>query len=264
MMSVYLNLNFDKFKWLGLAISAILMVLGFAVYQPNVSIAISVTLIALFMEGLRCTPSNKIIKKGLIYAATLSISTFVYIKLSHIIYPNIDSTEYAGVGQMGKISLADIPQNLVRPYLRVMDFFILKPQGYITPQMRVLNLVVVALIVIEFAYCIIAIKKKWIDRLLLALLLFLLPLALGFVRFMAPEAPFSTLMIYSYAMVYVFLIALSEEISLASVEKKMLYKVTKMSFSVSALIVALVCIFSYFIDAQAYFRMDFPKGFKLL
>lgn len=251
-LSVYL---IHKFKY-GFIPAGICIILGLAIYQPFISISISLMLMILIMEALRETKFKKLVCSGLVYAGTLVVSTFVYVIVSRIIYPQMSQETYGGVSEMGKISLFEMPRNIGRVYKRVLEYFAIRPFAYITPTMRCMN-ICVCIMAAVFAILIITKTKMWKNKLelvFLILMAFLLPFALGFVYFMAPNAPFSTLMLYAYCMLYVFVIALSEELFVKN--KLTSIKGNMFGAAFTAVIMLIVVYSGYLVDSQAYFRTD--------
>lgn len=236
----------NRFKY-GFIVSGICIVLGLAIYQPYVSIAISLMLISLALDSIKGIDIRDLLIRGLKSATTLAVSTGLYIAISHLIYPDMENETYGGVNEMGKIVISEIPRNFGRVYKRVLEYFITRPFAYVTQGMRYINICICFLLVLMILIILIGRKlyKDKIRVLLSGVILFLLPFALGFVYFMAPNAPFSTLMIYSYSMLYVLLIAIAETV---------LTQRKKGVALIAFVLVGLVGYSSYLIDSQAYFR----------
>lgn len=257
-LSAYL---IQRFRF-GFIPAGICIILGLAVYQPFVSVAISLMLMVLILDGLRGGKFKMLTINGLKYAETLAVSTFIYIQISKLIFPNMGEETYGGVNEMGKIALADIPKNFGRVYKRVLEYFITRPFSYVTSGMHVLNILVCALIVILFAINFIQLKlwKKKLELAFICLMIFFLPFAMGFVYFMAPNAPFSTLMLYAYSMLYVFALVLFERAfvqgeNIDNQENKSFYKGVKTACTLAVVLtVFFVAYGNYLLDSQAYFR----------
>ncbi len=258
-VSVYL---IRKFRY-GFIASGICIILGLAIYQPFVSVAISLMLIGLILDAIRGEKFKNLTKKGFICAGTLALSTVVYIIVSRIIYPQMDEATYGGVGEMGQVSLFEIPKNFGRVYKRVLEYFVIRPFAYITKTMHITNICVCVMILILLISLIMALQlwKKRLELAFLLLMLFFFPFGMGFVYFMAPNAPFSTLMLYAYSLIYVLLIALSEEYlykcAIASAERRKISTRIMRIEAITTVALLLLCAYSgYLVDSQAYFRTD--------
>ncbi len=249
----------QRYKY-GFAISGICIILGLALYQPFISISISLMLLILTFDALDGAGIRNLLKEGIKYALSLALSTFLYIKISHIIYPEMDKETYGGVNEMGKIVISELPINFARVYKRVLEYFVTRPFGYISSFAHVMNICLCALLVV-FLLLFLLDKRRWnrVENVCFAgLMVFLLPFAMGFVYFMAPNAPFSTLMIYAYSMFYIFLIALSEKlqssVTFFAQENRHRRLLCGIPIVITFASVLLVCYSAYILDSQAYFR----------
>jgi len=258
-MSAYL---LKKYKW-GFIPAGVCIVLGLAIYQPFVSVAISLMLLVLIRMGIEGTKFGKLVKNGCIYAFTLGISTYIYIIIAHIIFPDMGNMEYGGVDTMGQLVLSEIPRNFGRVYKRVLEYFVISPYAYITPSMKLLNITICLLVFVLAVICVIKNKmwKRGLELAFVCLMTFLLPFAMGFVYFMAPEAPFSTIMIYAYSMLTVFLVLLTEiDFKDVVIDKTRSincgYLAGILSSAICSIAVICICYSGYLIDSQAYFRMS--------
>ncbi len=247
-----------RFRY-GFLPAGICIVLGLGVYQPFVSIAISLFLIALIIEVLKGQSFLRLVKSGFIYAGTLALSTVIYVIISNLVCQDMD--KYGGVNDMGHIPLAEIPRNFARVYKRVLEYFIVKPFAYVTKIMHALNILTCIVIVLLLIFCLIRLdyKKRKLEIAFAFLMAFLLPFAMGFVYFMAPKAPFSTLMLYAYSILYVFALTLAEfafnkygtGLKELAPKSKMIVWIFTMAVT---LIISLISYNNYLLDAQAYFR----------
>ena len=259
-VSAYLIRRF-RFGFIG---AGVCLILGLAIYQPFVSVAIALFLYILIEEAFQGKTFAKLIKTGFIYAGTLAASTFIYIVIAHLIYPNMGNETYGGANEMGKMPIAEIPKNFGRVYKRVLEYFITRPFAFITPGMRIVNICIcIAIAVLVIA--VIAKYKMWRKKLELAftaVMFFFVPFAVGFVYFMAPKAPFSMLMLYAYSMLYILVLLLLElllrqdnEMHDLSEERTKLKIVTASALTCVITFVLLIGVYqNYLLDSQAYFR----------
>ncbi len=249
-----------KFKY-GFIPAGICIILALAIYQPFVSFAISLMILMLILEAIRGQGFKSLVKKGFIYAGTLAASTVLYIVISRVFFLNVENEKYGGVNEMGQMAIADIPKNFGRVYKRVLEYFITKPFTYVTKGMHILNILACLLVVIMFLLCVIELKlwKKKLELGFVCLMMFFVPFSIGFVYFMAPQAPFSTLMLYAYAMLFVLAIALAEVVFKVNNGKekspsKFMKAIQVGGGIITAVVMILIVYGNYLLDSQAYFR----------
>lgn len=210
-LSVYV---LRRFRY-GYLLSIVLIVVSLAVYQPYVSFAIGLMLISMLADMLRGKKNGKeTLKTGIKCAAVLLVSVGLYMILCRIFYPQIAEADYGGVGQMGQIPILEMPRLIARCYKRFLEYFLYKPAAYVSPVMQTANILVCIGIGGLFLYHVIARKlyRDWLKGVLLVLTTGLIPLALAFIYFMAPDAPYSILMTYAYVLVYVVAVMLLETV----------------------------------------------------
>ena len=213
-------------------------------------------------DAIRGENFKALVIRGFIYAGTLAISTAAYIKIAHLIYPNMGEETYGGISEMGKISISELPKNFGRVYKRVMEYFITRPFAFVTTSMHITNIVICALLIALTIVCVykFTLWERKLELAFIGLMAFLFPFAVGFVYFMAPKAPFSMLMLYAYSMISVFVICLSEFVMQDWVKTDVSNKrILGTEFETwGAALVTIVILFScygnYLLDSQAYFR----------
>lgn len=249
----------QKYKF-GFIPSGICIVLALAIYQPFVSVVIAIFLLELIFSAIRGEKFKKLVRQGFIDAGTLAVSTLIWAIIAHLINPNMSQETYGGVNEMGKISISEAPRLLGRVYKRVLEYFVSKPFAFVTPTMRWLNIMTCIGIVVLLVACIIkfGIVKRKLELAFMGIMCFLFPFAIGFIYFMAPQAPFSTLMLYAYCMVYVLIISLAEML-FANIEipKEIGSAIRKPELYgafITAAVISLVVYNNYLLDSQAYFR----------
>lgn len=207
-LAVYLLRKY-KYGWLP---CGILLVCTLGTYQSYICFAITLMLMGMISDILHGKKFPEMLKKGILCVLVLIVSVLVYMKLSHIIYPNLDNETYGGVGNMGKIAVAEMPRLIGRCYKRFLEYFIWKPFSFVTKTAQTANIITCVLAVVLFVYLVLE-RKLYKDIwtfLLLCAVCFFVPLAAAFIYFMAPEVDYSMLMLYAYALIYVIVLALLE------------------------------------------------------
>lgn len=251
-----------KYKY-GSIPCGILLLLVLGIYQSYISFAITLMLMGMINDIINNDKSFKeVFKTGIICVAVLGISVAVYMWLSHVIYPNLDSETYGGVGNMGQIAISEMPILIARCYKRFLEFFLWKPFEFMTVTKQAANICVCVMAVILFITLVIK-KKLYGDIFRFVLLLAIcgfVPLAAAFIYFMAPEVDYSMLMLYSYALIYVLVLALLEyclkewgsALLMTKTKKYMCYMLTAAAIAA----VSLSCYTDYLLTNRAYLRTE--------
>ena len=241
----------------------VLLIFVLGTYQSYISLAITLMLMGMINDLINNEKEFKeVFREGILCVIVLGVSVGIYMWLSHVIYPNLDNETYGGVGNMGQIELTQVPVLIARCYKRFLEFFIWKPFAFMTRTKQAADILVCLLAVILFITVVIK-KKLYRDALKLALLLVVcgfVPLAAAFIYFMAPEVDYSMLMLYSYALIYVLVLALLEyclrewgsAFLIDGIKKYMCYLIVAVTIAA----VSLSCYADYLVTNKAYLRMD--------
>ena len=249
-----------KYKW-GMIPCSILLIGSLGIYQSYISIAIALMLMGMMIDILDGKDCKRELKTGIVYACILVVSVVIYMKICYVFNPNMANETYAGVGNMGQIELTEVPRLIGRCYKRFLEYFIWKPFAYMSTLMQVLNILtcVAAVIVAVLLVLKKCLYKKPFELALLGVVSFLMPLAVAFVYFMAPDAPFSVLMIYAYVMIYILVIALWEKL-MQEWSSQQTAGYTKYFLQMSTLaivgVISLSCYDNYLLTNTAYMRMQ--------
>lgn len=207
-LAVYLLRRY-RYGWLPCTVFLV-CVLG--IYQSYISFAITLMLLGMIADIFHGQKFPEILKKGILCVLVLGVGVFIYMKLSHVIYPNLDNETYGGVGNMGQIAIREMPTLIGRCYKRFLEYFLWKPFAFVSSTAQAANIATCVLAVVLFGY--LAVSRKMYQDILTFLMLLLLcgfvPLAAAFIYFMAPEVTYSMLMLYAYALIYVTVLALLE------------------------------------------------------
>lgn len=206
--AVYLLRKY-KYGWLP---CMVLVVCALGTYQSYVSFAITLMLLGMIADIFHGEKFSGILKKGIVCVLVLGVGVLIYMKLSHVIYPNLDNETYGGVGNMGQIALGEMPTLIGRCYKRFLEYFLWKPFAFVSSTAQAANIITCVLAIALFVYLVIT-RKMYQDVLTLLMLVLLcgfVPLAAAFVYFMAPEVTYSMLMLYAYALIYITVLALLE------------------------------------------------------
>lgn len=248
-----------KYGWLP-CMMMLICVLG--TYQSYISIAIALMLVGMIVDLLKGKPAWDTIKHGILCVIVLGVGVGAYMVLSHVIYPNLDNETYGGVGNMGQIAISEMPILIGRCYKRFLEYFLWKPFAFVTKTSQCMNIAVCVLAIVLFMYLIWKkqIYKKIWELALCVLLCGFMPLAVAFIYFMAPDVDYSMLMLYSYVMIYVLVLALLESCieiwnTKNSAENWCVY--ARCGLTVLTIGVIFVsCYTDYLVTNKAYMRMD--------
>lgn len=259
-MAVYLLRRY-KYGWIA---CAALIIGALGVYQSYVSIAIALMLMGMLVDLFKGQAFKDTLIKGIKCVIVLLASVGIYMALCHIIYPAIDSETYGGIGNMGKIAIADMPRLIGRCYKRFLEYFIWKPFDFVSDTAQCMNVLTCLLLGLVFAYLVWK-KQLYKDIFKCALsiaLIGFMPLAVAFVYFMAPEAEYSMLMLYAYVMIYVLLIAFVELCmnEWQNDETKGWQQAAKYVVVYgTAIVISISAYTDYLITNQAYLRTEIAK-----
>lgn len=207
-LAVYLLRKY-RYGWLP---CTALLICALGTYQSYISFAITLMLLGMISDIFHGKKFPEIFRKGILCVLVLGAGVLIYMKLSHIIYPNIDNETYGGVGNMGQIAVSEMPVLIGRCYKRFLEYFLWKPFAFVSSTAQKANIVTCILAVVFFVY-LAAERKMYRDKLTFLMLILLcgfVPLAAAFIYFMAPEVNYSMLMLYAYALIYVTVLALLE------------------------------------------------------
>ncbi len=256
--AVYLLRRF-RFGWL---LGIVLLICALGTYQAYVSIAIALMLIGMIVDLLKGKQAWDTIKHGILCVVVLGIGVALYMVLCNIVNPNLENETYGGVANMGQIAIADMPILIGRCYKRFLEYFLWKPYAFVTETSQKMNIAVCALAIVMFFYLVWKkqLYKKWMELTLCTILCGCMPLAVAFIYFMAPDADYSLLMLYAYALIYVLVLALLEQCMLEwgkdSVTVKWQRYVRFGLVVITAGVVFISCYTDYLVTNKAYMRMD--------
>lgn len=251
-----------RFGWIA---SCFLLICSMGIYQSYMSFAIAMILVGMIMDAFRDKLFAQIVKQGFLSVGVLIASVVIYIPICHYYYPAMATEGYGGISEMGQINIVDVPILIARCYKRFLEYFLWKPYSFVTPVMQRMNIAICILAVVLFL-SLVVVKKLWKDKLRLMLLVILcgfMPLACAFVYFMAPEAPFSMLMLYAYVLIFILTIGLLECCMEAWEMKQMTLQgrgILAGILSLAVVCVVLVsCYANYLLTNKAYLRMEISR-----
>ena len=140
-LAVYLLRRY-RYGWLPCT-ALLICVLG--IYQSYISFAITLMLLGMIADIFHGKKFKEIFKKGIVCVLVLGVGVLVYMKLSHVIYPNLDNETYGGVGNMGQIAIRDMPTLIGRCYKRFLEYFLWKPFAFVSGTAQAANIAVCVL-----------------------------------------------------------------------------------------------------------------------
>ena len=258
-LAVYLM---RKYRY-GIIPCGVLLICVLGTYQSYISFAITLMLMGMVNDLIHNEKEFKeVFKEGIFCVVVLGVSVALYMWLSHVIYPDLDNETYGGVGNMGQIGMSQVPVLTARCYKRFLEFFLWKPFAFMTSTKQAANIGVCVLAVILFIT--VVVKKKLYQDILRFILLLVVcgfvPLAAAFIYFMAPEVDYSMLMLYSYALIYVLVLALLEYCLKEWGSALLMDKIRKYACYLLAVVtiaaILLSCYTDYLLTNKAYLRTD--------
>ena len=201
----------------------VLLVFSLGLYQAWLCVALGVLVCGLFLDllreedgqrqtgsGIPAAKARSVFLRGVKTFVVLLASVALYSFIARRIFPELDS--YNGLSQMGQIDPARLPRLILRAYRWVAEYFILKPWSFVNGFSWALN-VISCLLAAGGVIAWFVKKRLWKQPAAALLYLFLaaaIPLAMGSIIIMAPDASVSMLMLYQYVILYIFIMAMLE------------------------------------------------------
>ncbi len=249
-LSVYVT---NRYRY-GFLAGIVLSICSLGIYQAYICFTITLFLFCVIRETIEKTEGKELLKQCVKAVAVLAAGVLLYICVTKLLCPNMADNSYAGVAEMGQISLPELPRLIARSYKRILEYFVLKPFSFISTAGQAVNICVCVLLAGCFVYLTVQ-KKLWRKKLPFAigvLAALTAPLGMAFIYVMSPKASFSTLMMYQYVLLYVLLLVLAEQVVKTSGKAMLKKAVTGMT----AVLLLLTGVFHYTVTQEAYFRMD--------
>ncbi len=233
------------------------MVLSLSIYQAYIAVAASLLVLILIRNLLRGEEVAASIRKGFLYVGFLAASLGVYYLLTQIINV-ITGTSFSGYAA-GKISfsLASLPSDVLNAYYTFLLYFYNGTRGLIpTAFSRLVHLVGIA-----SAFILLLIwgrqqKKPQASRfLMIAVLIFLLPLAINCMHLFTDSGAVHTLVLYSFIAVYL-LAAIIADICIPMLPQRPWQNtLRRVMLDVVTTCLALVIVINVYVANAAYLNM---------
>lgn len=243
-------------KWnYGFVAGIALCILSLGTYQSYICFAITLFIICILQDALAGISAKELWIRIGKAVAVLAGSVLIYIPLCHLIFPDMSNSQYAGTGEMGQISLVELPVSVARSCKRILEYFILKPFSFVSGAEWIANIAVCLLIGVIFVL-ILWKTKLWEKKTSLVISLLTLaaaPVGMAFIYVMSPKANFSMLMLYQYVLMYVLLLVLWEKLGKLSASAAGICSI------IMTILLLLIGSSHYVITGEAYFRMDMSK-----
>ena len=197
-----------------LVISALCTALSLGVYQAYTPMTIAIFVLILIRYALSGNADAKgIFQKGLLYCAALILGVLCYVILlkAMLLITGTHLSSYQNINQMGLISLAEFPYLVYTAFKTVLLLPFRDYHGLsCNPVLRIVYLLL-ALFSLACVVYTLAVKIRKTDiALLVGLLCLVFPIAVSFVIVMCPNSGMYTLMLYGFAILPCFPLAVLE------------------------------------------------------
>ncbi len=179
---------------------AIAITLSMGIYQSYFGAAVALLAVSLMLETL----DGKLAIKGLLlnalkYLAALALGVIFYFAAVKLTVPAGGLSDYMGISNMGKLSIAQIPQLIFNAYYEFYGFFIKNLTGAHT---GLLKYAFALCIPAALALAVYSIRKRRLSGgriVFFTLLLLSFPMVCNVIFLMAPQGPIHMLMLYPMA-----------------------------------------------------------------
>lgn len=195
------------------AFGSILLMLSLALYQSYFVLAAALLVLCCILECIDRCPGGEILRHGIYRLAYLAAGMLLYL-LSILIRGDYISN-YRGMNDMGSVTAREWLNAFLRDFHRVLQYFVTSPPSFINGFSAVLSrcvAILTAILLIAFFFT----KKIYKDRMRGMFYILLMPvqvMALGLTYIMAPTTEHgTTMMTFSYVVLYLILEALFERI----------------------------------------------------
>lgn len=252
-------------KLVAFIISSISLACSAGIYQAYVPLTIAIFVSYLLFIMLNENKSVKeIIKKGIYYCGCILGGMGIYFITLKIllIYYNTSLGSYQGIDSMGQVGLKEIPILI----LKSIKQFLLMPINNVC-DLAGLNIVknayiFLGIVTIVGMVLILAKKRlKIIEAILFIVLCVAFPISVGFIYVMVPNEQddgIYTLMVYSFVMILVISIIISEVISKIEIQS-----VIKKSICYFNILLVSVIICSYFYTDNVNYKVGYYVNMHL-
>ena len=244
------------------AFGSILLMLSLALYQSYFVLAAALLVLCCILECIDRCPGGEILRHGIYRLAYLAAGMLLY--LLSILIRGDSISNYRGMNDMGSVTAREWMNAFLRDFHRVLQYFVTSPPSFITGFSAVLSrcvAILTAILLIAFFFT----KKIYRDRMRGIFYILLMPvqvMALGLTYIMAPTTEHgTTMMTFSYVVLYLILAALSERIGtgcLADPVEGAGRSVRRKVSSAAAVLAVILLVCSaysfYRIDNMAYYR----------
>jgi len=240
----------------------ILFILSLGIYQSFICIAVCILIMSLILDLMRHGKTFKeVFVDGVKAAVSMVVALGAYLLISKWFNQNI--TTDRGLDTMGQIDPLHLPRLILRAYKRLSEYFLWKPQSFVTPFTQLVNIAVVVMIVVLFFWILIKNKiyKDKAKLLLTCILMGIMPAVIASIYILAPETQDATLMmLHAYFFVYIILIALAETLGVQAAkeakQKDWKNLVPRYAVTISIILILLVGYRNYMVTNEAYFRTE--------
>lgn len=200
-----------RLGWWGSALGVVALTLSMGIYQSYFPVAAALMVGALLFETLDGERSfRELILKGIRLATVLAAAMVIYMIIVRFTSRDMELVDYMGISSMGKLSLRDLPQLILKSYGKYVTFYLYNDTqchfGFLPIAFTLTALVTIALEVLVLLR-----RRLGPARTVLAVLLVVIyPLAGNLIYIMVPGGGIHALMIYGMALLLPAPVALAE------------------------------------------------------
>lgn len=203
-------------RWPLLITGGLLLSASMGIYQAYISVAAALLVLTLLLELLQSPQEWKaVFFKGVRCLLGLGLGFAFYLVFLRLAchLRGVELSTYRGINEMGHYTLSQIPRLIATTYREILEFFLAQgTMSFLTSAMVWAQRIIIVFGAAAFISLFIhrGVHRIWQAAVIGVLLLIVSPLAVNAMQILNTEDVPHILMIYSYALVFVFVIRLLE------------------------------------------------------
>lgn len=226
-LSVWMAVQYPK----GFIGAPVVLALSIGIYQAYFPFAAGLFLMILYQRLLNADDYKQILRSAARYIFVLALGLIIYVVLNKAAITILGQgvTSYQGLDDMGKISLAEIPNLIMTAYKNYLLFLVKDIRGMNPyPIIRLLMIVLHVIIFINIISSIKTLNKQYKGRqaiwlttgIIISMVLF--PLAVDFIYIMANKSNVYSLMLYPTVLILLLVVMVMDRMQAGDMNERLI------------------------------------------